>query len=62
MNWQERAERPRRNWRECGEQKPLTWGTPGELMDILTEPHLFSPAPVPAVPEDWRGVMAELGG
>ena len=35
------------------EQKPLTWGTSGELMDILKNPIYSSPAPVPApaVPE-----------
>lgn len=38
---------------QARQQKPLTWGTSGELMDILKNPIYSSPAPVPApaVPE-----------
>lgn len=38
---------------QARQQKPLIWGTSGELMDILKNPIYSSPAPVPApaVPE-----------
>ena len=45
------------------EQKPLTWGTSGELMEILKNPIYSSPAPVPAVaavPEDYRQALVEI--
>lgn len=59
-NWQERAEKAEAELAMLRDQKPLTWGTSGELMDILKNPIYSSPAPVPAVPEEWRKVMAEL--
>ena len=45
MNWQERAEKAEAELARMREQKPLTWGTSGELMDILKNPIYSSPAP-----------------
>ena len=49
----ERAEAAEAELAQARQQKPLTWGTSGELMDILKNPIYSSPAPVPApaVPE-----------
>ena len=50
---------------QARQQKPLTWGTSGELMEILKNPIYSSPAPVPAVaapavPEDYRQALVEI--
>lgn len=49
----ERAEAAEAELAQARQQKPLTWGTSGELMDILKNPIYSSPAPAPApaVPE-----------
>ena len=44
----ERAEAAEAEMTKARKQKPLTWGTSGELMDILKNPIYSSPAPVPA--------------
>lgn len=59
----ERLEKAEAELARLREQKPLTWGTSGELMEILKNPIYSSPAPVPAVaavPEDYRQALVEI--
>lgn len=57
----ERAELAEAQLKELANQEPLTWGTSGELMDILKTPIYARPVPAAvAVPTEWREVMAEL--
>lgn len=53
LDLMKRAEAAEAELARLREQEPLTWGTSGELMDILKNPIYSSPAPVPApaVPE-----------
>ena len=61
MNWQEQAEKAEAELARMREQKPLTSGTSGELMDILKNP-IYSSQPRPCCARGLARSDEGIGG